>query len=321
MADETLQSILERSKGALEPAEGENEEQLTRIAVIGAGTMGLGIAQAVSAKGLEVLLLEKDDVSLDASLKQLAINLDREIARWGMTESDKRAVLSRIKGTSNLDELEGYRLIIEAVPDQIEPKTSLFKQLDTMASRDAVFVTNTSVLSVTELAELTIRPEKFIGMHFLHPVQKRHMVEIVRGLQTSDATFRFTKSFAESIGKTVVEVYESPGYVTTRVILPMLNEAMHTLMEGVASAEGIDTAIRLGYNFVQGPLHLADQMGLDEVHSWLEAMFRETGEQKYRPCPLLRKLVRAGHLGVKTGQGFFKYDESGRQVLGGESLV
>jgi 3-hydroxybutyryl-CoA dehydrogenase len=319
MPDETLQDILDHSKGALDA--GGSDEQLTKIAVVGAGTMGLGIAHAVSAKGLEVLLLDKDDVSLEASMKQLSINLDREIARWGMTDSDKRAVLSRIRGTSNLDEIEGYRLIIEAVPDVLEPKVNLFKQLDTRANREAVFVTNTSVLSVTELAEKTIRPDRFIGMHFLHPVQKRHMVEIVRGLQTSDETFEFTKSFAESIGKTVVEVYESPGYVTTRIILPMLNEAMHTLMEGVASAEGIDTAIRLGYNFVQGPLHLADQMGLDEVHSWLDALFHETGDQKYRPCPLLRKLVRAGHLGVKTGQGFFTYDETGRQVLGDEGVI
>lgn len=317
MADETLQSILEHSQGALKPAEG-GDDALTRIAVIGAGTMGLGIAQAVSAKGLEVLLIEKDEPSLESSMRQLEVNLDREIARWGMTESDKRAVLSRITGSPNLDEVEGYRLIIEAIPDAMEPKTSLLKQLDMLASKEAVFVTNTSVLSVTELAEKTIRPDRFIGMHFLHPVQKRHMVEIVRGLQTSDDTFAFVKGFAESIGKTVVEVYESPGYVTTRVILPMLNEAMYCLMEGVASAEGIDTAVRLGYNFVQGPLHLADQMGLDEVQSWLEAMFRETGEQKYRPCPLLRKLVRAGQLGVKTGQGFFVYDETGRQVLDGE---
>lgn len=319
MPNETLQDILERSKSAMETS-GGSDEQLTKIAVIGAGTMGLGIAQAVSSKGLEVLLIEKDDVCLEASMKQLSINLDREIARWGMTESDKRAVLSRIRGTSILDEVEGYRLIIESIPDEMEPKVSLFKQLDTMANRETVFVTNTSVLSVTELAEKTIRPDKIIGMHFMHPVQKRHMVEIVRGLQTSDETFEFTKGFAEQIGKTCVEVYESPGYVTTRIILPMLNEAMHTLMEGVASAEGIDTAIRLGYNFVQGPLHLADQMGLDEVHSWLEAMFRETGEQKYRPCPLLRKLVRAGHLGVKTGQGFFKYDETGRQVYDAEPV-
>ncbi len=311
MPEETLQDLLKAGK----PAHGGGDDDfLSRIAVVGAGTMGLGIAMAVSQKGIEVLLLEKDDESLESSISQLGILCDREIARWGMTESDKRALMSRVTGTVDMAEVEGYRLIIEAVPDLFQVKSELFKRLDTMASRDAVFVTNTSVLSVTELAEGTIRPEKVIGMHFLNPVPKRPLVEIVRGLQTSDETYGFVKSFAESIGKTVVEVYESPGYVTTRVILPMLNEAMNALMEGVASAEGIDTAIRMGYDFVHGPLQLADQMGLEEVMSWMEAMFRETGDFKYRPCPLLRKLVRAGHLGVKTGKGFFEYDTQGRPI-------
>jgi len=307
MAEETLQDLLKGEGGI--PAD---DDSISRIAVIGAGTMGLGIAHAVSAKGLEVLLVEKDEASLEASMEHLNTNLDREIARWGMTESDKRAVLSRIRSTTDLAEVEGYRLIIEAVPDVLQVKKDLFARLDMYASKQAVFVTNTSVLSVTELAEGTIRTEKVIGAHFLHPVPKRPLVEIVRGLKTSDETFEFVKSFAGSIGKTCVEVYESPGYVTTRVMLPMLNEAMYALMEGVASAEGIDTAVKLGYDFVYGPLQLADQMGLDEVMSWLEVMFRETGDAKYRPCPLLRKLVRAGQLGVKTGRGFFTYDENGR---------
>ncbi len=310
MAEETLQDLLRGGDNAL-PAD---ENTLDRIVVVGGGTMGLGIAHAVSAKGMEVLLVERDDVSLEKSMGQLSRNLDREIARWGMTESDKRAVLSRIRGTTDISEVEDYRLIIEAVPDRYQNKKDLFAQLDMYANKKAVFVTNTSVLSVTELAEGTIRPEKVIGMHFLHPVPKRPLVELVRGLQSSDETFAFVKEFGESIGKTTVEVYESPGYVTTRVMLPMLNEAMFALMEGVASAKGIDTAIRLGYNLVSGPLELADSMGLDEVMFWLEVMFKETGDQKYRPCPLLRKLVRAGQLGMKTGRGFYEYDENGRIV-------
>jgi 3-hydroxybutyryl-CoA dehydrogenase len=310
MAEETLQDLLREGGNALQG----DEDTLQRVAVVGAGTMGLGIAQAISAKGMEVLLVEKDDESLGHSMNQLDVNLDREIARWSMTESDKRAIISRIEATVDLSRVEEYQLIIEAVPDVLNIKRDLFTRLDTLASSDAVFVTNTSVLSVTELAEGTIRPQKVIGMHFLHPVPKRPLVEVVRGLQTSEETVRFVKEFAESIGKTVVEVYESPGYVTTRVVLPMLNEAMYALMEGVATADGIDTAVRLGYDFVQGPLQLADQMGLDEVWSWLDSMFRETGDTKYRPCPLLRKLVRAGHHGVKTGRGFFEYDENGRPV-------
>lgn len=308
MAEETLQDLL---SGNSLPAD---EDVLQRVAVIGGGTMGLGIAQAVSTKSMEVLLVEKDEESLEHSMKQLEVNLDRDIARWSMTESDKRAIISRIKGTVDFSLVEDYQLIIEAVPDVLNVKRDLFGRLDTLADPHAVFVTNTSVLSVTELAEGTIRPQKVIGMHFLHPVPKRPLVEVVRGLQTSQETIDFVKKFAESIGKTVVEVYESPGFVTTRVVLPMLNEAMYALMEGVATAEGIDTAIRLGYDFVQGPLQLADQMGLDEVWSWLDAMFRETGDIKFRPCPLLRKLVRAGHHGVKTGRGFFEYDENGRMI-------
>jgi len=309
MAEETLQDLLK--EGGAMPAE---EGVLQRVAVVGAGTMGLGIAQAIAQKGMEVLVVEKDEASLEHSMNQLDINIDREIARWSMTESDKRATLSRIRGTVDLSELEEYQLIIEAVPDTLQTKKELFARLDTFANKNAVFVTNTSVLSVTELAEGTIRPDKVIGMHFLNPVPKRPLVEVVKGLQTSTETIEFVKRFAEAIGKTVVEVYESPGFITTRVVLPMLNEAMYALMEGVASAEGIDTAIRLGYDFVQGPLQLADQMGLDEVWSWLDAMFRETGDSKYRPCPLLRKLVRAGHHGVKTGRGFFEYDENGRVI-------
>jgi 3-hydroxybutyryl-CoA dehydrogenase len=310
MAEETLQDLLRGGDNA----SSTDDNTLDRIVVVGGGTMGLGIAHAVSAKGMEVLLVEIDDDCLKKSMGQLSRNLDREIARWGMTESDKRAVLSRIRGTTDLSDVEDFRLVIEAVPDRYKNKKDLFTQLDMYANKKAVFVTNTSVLSVTELAEGTIRPEKVIGMHFLHPVPKRPLVELVRGLQTSDETFAFVKEFGESIGKTTVEVYESPGYITTRVMLPMLNEAMFALMEGVATTTGIDTAIRLGYNLANGPLELADSMGLDEVMFWLEVMFKETGDQKYRPCPLLRKLVRAGHLGMKTGRGFYEYDENGRIV-------
>ncbi|MBZ0263723.1 3-hydroxybutyryl-CoA dehydrogenase [bacterium] len=307
-AEETLRDLLGSS---LLPDDSQ-EDVLNRIVVVGAGQMGLGIAHAVSAKGLEVLIVEKSEESLVQSMQNLEAELDRKIARWAMTESDKRAIMSRITSTVDLAEIEGYRIVIESVPDDMAIKTRLFRRLDTMASPHTVLVTNTSTLSVTELAEKTTRPERVIGMHFLHPVPKRPLVEIVRGLKTSDETFSFVESFARMIGKSVVEVYESPGYVTTRVILPMLNEAMYALMEGVANAEGIDTAMRYGYDFDYGPLSLADQMGLDEVMKWMETMFRETGDQKYRPCPLLRKLVRAGHLGVKTQHGFFLYDENGR---------
>ncbi len=293
----------------------DDSDSVSKIAVIGAGQMGLGIAHVVSAKGLEVLIIERDKESLDARMQRLEQLLDNEIARWSMTSSDKRAILSRINGITDLVEIEGYPIIIEAVSEDHIIKTSLFKRLDVLASKESILVTNTSTLSVTELAECTSRPGQVIGMHFLYPVPKRPLVEIVRGLKTSDETFGIIEKFATEIGKKVVEVYESPGYVTTRIILPMLNEAMYALMEGVASAEGIDTAMRYGYDFDYGPLSLADQMGLDEVMKWMESMFHETGDLKYRPCPLLRKLVRAGKLGVKTGSGFFTYDDRGRKVM------
>lgn len=290
------------------------DEVFDKIAVIGAGQMGLGIATAVSGKGIMVVLVEADDATLKRRQKRLDQILDAEIARWSMTESDKRAVLSRIQWTTDPSEIEGCKVVIEAVPDKMDIKKPLVERIDILSNPEAIIVTNTSTLSVTEIAECISNPTRVIGMHFLHPVPKRPLVEIVRGLKTSNETFTVAKSFAENIGKATVEVYESPGYVTTRLILPMLNEAMYALMEGVASTAGIDRAMREGYDFPAGPLELADRMGLDEVWQWLDRMFHETGEHKYRPCPLLRKYVRAGNLGAKTGQGFFVYDERGMRT-------
>lgn len=291
----------------------DDSQRIKNVAVIGVGVMGRGIVQAIAQAGFDVIAVEKDEESLNNTKEKLEETLDYEIQRWAMTKSEKKSILSRIEWTTNIEDVKECELVIEAVDEDFELKKAIFKKLDEICPPHTIFVSNTSTLSLTKISEVTKRPDKIIGMHFLNPVPKVPLVELVRALKTSDETFKKVKAFAEQIGKTVVEVYEYPGFVTTRVIVPMLNEAMHVLMEGIATAEGIDTAMKLGYNFQMGPLEMADTMGLDEVLTWMETLYRELGE-KYRPCPLLRKLVREGKLGKKTGEGFFKYDEYGRKI-------
>jgi 3-hydroxybutyryl-CoA dehydrogenase len=298
----------------LASARSSSDRAIARIAIVGGGVMGRGIAQVAAQKGIDVVLVERDDKGLEASLAALGESLDQEIARWGITRSDKRAILSRITGKVNLEDVGDVQLVVEAVPDDLGLKMALFVHFDELWDDPVVFISNTSALSVTEIAQATRHPDRVIGMHFLNPVSRTPLVEVVRALKTSDATFARVKRFAEMLDKTVVEVFESPGYISTRIIVPMLNEAMYALMEGVASADGIDTAMRLGYGFDKGPLALADMIGLDTCMGWMEALFRELGDVKYRPCPLLRKLVRAGRLGIKTSEGFFKYDHEGRRI-------
>ena len=277
--------------------------------------MGRGISQLLAAAGIGVTLVDLREEIVEESMRHLSEEMDAEIEKWGMTISEKKAILSRIKGTTEYQEADKVDLVIEAVPEDLELKREIFKRLDHLTRPEMILVSHTSTLSITEIAATTARPEKVIGLHFLPPVTKIPLVEVVRGLKTSKETINIIKEFAEEhLGKTVVTVYEYPGYVTTRIIVPLLNEAMHVLMEGIASAEDIDTAMKLGYGFNVGPLALADMMGLDEVMSWMENLLNELSEHKYNPCPLLRKLVRAGHLGKKTGQGFFKYDKEGNKI-------
>jgi 3-hydroxybutyryl-CoA dehydrogenase len=282
------------------------------VGIVGAGTMGQGIAVACAAAGLDVLVSEKTPQSAQQAMAEIVQGLDNDIAKWRRTESEKRAILARIRTVDSFGALEAAQLVVEAVPDDLDLKASIFQELDLVCPAEDILATNTSALSVSEIAARTKRPDRILGLHFLTPVPVVPLVEVVRGLSTSDQTLRDALDFVRLIGKTGIEVFESPGYVTTRVILPFINEAMHVVLEGVASAEAVDTSMRLGYGMPLGPLALADRMGLDEVMRWMQHLFDELGDLKYRPCPLLRKMVRAGRLGVKTGSGFFEYDEHGR---------
>jgi len=310
MAEEKLK--LEDLLGSVQ--RNEEYDRIDFVAIIGGGVMGQGIAHTISAAGLDVVIIEKDEERVEKSKESLKASMEREIARWAMTQSEMKSILSRIKWTTERTDIPECDLVIEAVDENYELKQKIFKELDTIAKPQTIFISNTSTLSLTKIAEVTNRKDKIIGMHFLNPVPKVPLVELVRALDTSDKTVEIIKKFAARIGKTPVEVYEYPGFVTTRAIVPLLNEAMHILLEGIASAKDIDTAMKLGYNFPMGPLEMADTMGLDEVLAWMETLWHSLGEPRYRPCPILRKLVRERKLGKKTGEGFFKYDAEGKII-------
>lgn len=292
----------------------EEEDRIEYVAIIGAGLMGQGIAQTVSAAGIDVLIVEKDEMQLERAQDTIKNTMKNEISRWAMTESEMKSILGRIKWSVDINEITDCDLIIEAVDENFQLKRLLFSKMDELADDETILVSNTSTLSLTKIAEVTNRKDKIIGMHFLNPVPKVPVVEVVKALETSEKTVAIIKNFAAKIGKTPVEVYEYPGFVTTRAIVPLLNEAMHILLEGVASANDIDTAMKLGYDFKVGPLEMADSMGLDEVLMWMEQLWGTLGEPRYRPCPILRKLVRERKLGRKTGEGFFKYDSEGKKI-------
>lgn len=291
--------------------------EIRSIGIVGAGTMGRGIAELVAMKGYEAILVDRSDELADAARKAIDLSLSRQLEKWAITEAEKKVALDRIQVTSDITRLADADIAIESVIEDLDTKKEIFRVMDQVCQKNIILASNTSTLSITEMGAVTYRPRRIIGLHFLNPVTKMKVVEIVRGLKTSDETFQESKEFVHDLGKTGVEVYESPGFVTTRLIMPLINEAMYALMEGVASAEGIDTAMKLGYDFAKGPLEMADRMGLDSVLTAMERLWRDFGELKYRPSPLLRKLVRAGHLGVKSGEGFFKYDKDGNMIRNG----
>ncbi len=288
---------------------------IKKVGVIGVGTMGQGIAEMLATKGLEVIIIERSDERLSYGLEMIELNLDKQIEKWALTQAEKKLILQRIHATLHYDQLSECELVIETISEDMELKKAVFRQVDQVCKSNVILASNTSALSLTELASVTQFPERVIGMHFIYPVFKVDLVEIIRGLKTSEETFIQTKSFVEDvIQKKSVMVFESPGYVTTRLICLFINEALHVLEEGVATIDDIDSAMRIGYSFQYGPLEMADRFGLDSVLAALERMFREYGELKYRPSIMLKKMVRAGHLGVKTGVGFFNYDKEGDRI-------
>ncbi len=281
----------------------------SNTAVVGAGTMGNGIAHVLALNGYTVTLIDVNEEALEQGTNTIASNLQRQVNKERITAAEREATLNRIRTHTDLAQaVSDVELVIEAVSETTDVKGPIFETLDAAAPDDAILASNTSSISITWLAAQTSRPDQVIGMHFFNPVPIMKLVEVVRGLDTSDATFDAVERLALELDKTPVEVNDAPGFVSNRVLMPMINEAVFCLMEGVASEEDIDTVMTLGMNHPMGPLTLADFIGLDVCLGIMEVLHRELGDDKYRPCPLLRKMVTAGHLGRKSGQGFYSYD-------------
>ncbi|MGH9795802.1 MAG: 3-hydroxybutyryl-CoA dehydrogenase [Candidatus Acidiferrales bacterium] len=281
--------------------------QIKTIGVLGAGVMGNGIAHVFAKSGFTVILRDVKQEFLDRALATIAKNLDREIKKGAVPEPDKPAILARIQPTTDSAALAQADFVVEAVSELLDLKLKVLQEADALLPPHAILASNTSSISITQLAAATRRPEQFIGMHFMNPVPVMALVEVIRGLQTSDATFAATLALCERLGKKPVAVNDAPGFVSNRVLMPLINEAAFCVMEGVATAEAVDDVMRLGMNHPMGPLALADLIGLDTCLNIMEVLHRDLGDSKYRPCPLLRKMVAAGWLGRKSSRGFYNY--------------
>jgi 3-hydroxybutyryl-CoA dehydrogenase len=281
---------------------------MMKIGVLGTGTMGAGIIQVLAQNGYEVYMRARRQTSVDGGMAKIEKNLSKMVAKEKITEDQKAEIMGRIHGSTDIEIVKDVDLVIEAALEEMESKKALLAQLDELVRDDVIIATNTSSLSITELASATKRPDKIIGMHFFNPVPVMKLVEIIKGLGTSEETKETILELTKALGKTPVEVEEAPGFVVNRILIPMINEAVGILADGVADAEGIDNAMKLGANHPMGPLALGDLIGLDVCLAIMNVLYEEFGDPKYRPHPLLKKMVRAGKLGMKSGEGFFKYN-------------
>lgn len=280
---------------------------IKKIGVIGAGTMGHGISLVAAKAGYDVIIRDIKDEFVNKGLSRIEKFLNRSVEKGKMTEAEKNKILSKIKGTTKLADLKDADLVVEAIFEDVNVKKDIFKNLDTICKKETLFASNTSTIPITDLASVTSRPESFIGMHFMNPVPLMKLVEVIRGLRTSDQTAKIIKELAEKMGKIPVEVNDGPGFVSNRVLFAMINEAMFCLQDGTGTAESIDSVMKLGMNHPMGPLELADLIGLDVSLNILNVLYDGFNDSKYRPCPLLKKMVQAGYLGRKSGKGFYDY--------------
>jgi 3-hydroxybutyryl-CoA dehydrogenase len=280
---------------------------MKNVVVIGGGTMGNGIAHAAAASGLDVSLVDISDSILQRALTTITANLQRSVIKGKMSEEQRDAVVARIRTTTDMESVAGADIVIEAIIENLEAKTQLFSKLDAITGPETVLASNTSSISITRIASSTKRPDKVIGMHFMNPVPVMTLVEVIRGMATSDETWQKVEDLAKRMGKTAIEVNDYPGFISNRVLMPMINEAIFALFEGVATRESIDGVMKLGMSHPMGPLTLADFIGLDVCLAILRVLEQGFGDPKYRPCPLLVKMVDAGWLGKKTGRGFYSY--------------
>lgn len=287
---------------------------IQKVGVVGCGTMGQEIARVISQHGIEVMFIDLTTERIEEVFVEISRDLDEVISKWGMTKSDKRAILSRIKGSTDYNDIKDCNLVIETINSRkpgtnLEIRKEVFKKVEAVVPKETIIASNTSTLNISDLASVLEYPERAVGFHFLSPAATVKLVEVVKGVKTSDQASEFVIKFAKMIDKKVIELVESPGNISTRLIVALINEACETLMEGVASTMCIDETMKLGFGLQFGPLEMADRIGLEKVVKWMDNLYSEFGEFKFKPNPILKRLYRAGHIGRKSGQGFYKYKD------------